>query len=91
MTIDHDNGRYRHDVQRWTVGQLRDALRDLPDDTVLRVEVARVPSSGHPDPWGDDQFVVTDASVDDDEDYSTGDLVLRVDYSSDWYMLPEGP
>jgi hypothetical protein len=89
VTADHSNSRYRHDVQRWTVGQLRDALRGLPDEAVLRVEVAQAPSTGHPDPWGNDQFVVTNAAIDDDRDYSTKDLVIRVDYSSDWYMLPD--
>ncbi len=88
MTVDPQGGRYRHDVQHWTVGRLRQALRNLPDDAVLRVEVARAPSSGHPDPWGDDQFVVTAVTVDDEGDYATGDVVVRVDYSSDWYMLP---
>jgi hypothetical protein len=88
MTIDHRNGRYRHDVERWTVGQLRDALSGLSDGAVLRVEVAAVPSTSHPDPWGADQFVVTSAAVDDDGDFATGDLVVRVDYPSDWYMLP---
>jgi len=92
MTIDYHNGRYRHDVERWTVGQLRDALRDLPGDMMLRVEVADAPSTNHPDPWGNDQFVVTNATIDDGGDFSTGDLVVRVDYSSDWYMLPaQGP
>ena len=89
MTIDSHNGRYRHDVERWTVGQLRAALRELPEDAVLRVEVAHAPSTGHPDPWGNDEFVVTDAMVDDEDEFGTGDLVLRVDYSSDWYMLPD--
>jgi hypothetical protein len=88
VTIDHRGGRYRHDVESWTVGRLREALRELPDDLVLRVEVAGAPSTGHPDPWGNDQFVVTDAAVDDDGDFSTGDLVVRVDYPSGWYMLP---
>jgi len=86
VTIDHQNDRYRHEVQHWTVGQLGEALRKLPYDTVLRVEVARAPSTSHPDPWGNDQFVVTGATLDD---YSTGHLVVRVDYSSDWYMLPD--
>ncbi|MGI5149524.1 DUF6225 family protein [Plantactinospora sp. CA-294935] len=88
MTSDYRDGRYRHDVRRWTVGQLREALRDLPDEAGLRVEVALAPSTGHPDPWGNDQFVVTSAAVDDKDDFSTGDLVIRVDYSSGSYMLP---
>ena len=87
MAPDHQRDRYRHDVQHWTVGQLREAIRELPDETVLRVEVASAPSTGHPDPWGNDQFTVTDAIFDDDGDYSTGHLVVRVDYPSDWYML----
>jgi hypothetical protein len=78
--------RYRHDVDQWTVGQLRHALQGLPDDLTLRVEVAHGPSSLTQDPWGNDQFVVTGAVVDDDGDFSTGDVVVRVDYSSDWYM-----
>jgi hypothetical protein len=53
--------------------------------------VTKVPSTGHPDPWGNDQFVVTDATVDDDGDLATGDLVVQVDYSSVWYMLPGTP
>ncbi|MEV4537800.1 DUF6225 family protein [Asanoa sp. NPDC049518] len=79
-------GRYRHDVQRWTVGQLREALQGLPAELTLRVEVSDGPSTLNLDPWGNDQFVVTGADVDDEDDFSTGDLVIRVDYSSDWYM-----
>ncbi|MGC5022182.1 DUF6225 family protein [Micromonospora sp. DT47] len=80
--------RYRHDVERWTVGQLRAALDGLPNDMVLRAEVAFGPSSGHPDPWGNDQFVVTDVIVDDGEYLRSDELIIRVDYSSDWYVRP---
>lgn len=55
---------------------------------VLRAEVAYGPSSDHPDPWGNDQFVVTDAIVDDGEHLWSDELVIRVDYSSDWYVRP---
>jgi len=67
---------------------LRDALRDLPDDMVLRVEVASGPSTSHPDPWGDDQYVVTAAAVDDGEHLCADEFVVRVDYSTDWYVRP---
>jgi hypothetical protein len=86
MSGSDTGGRYRHDVQRWTVGQLREALQGLPTDLTLRVEVSDGPSTLNPDPWGNDQFVVTGADVDDEDDYSTGDLAIRVDYSSDWYV-----
>lgn len=80
--------RFWHEVERLTVGQLRDALRDLPDDMVLRVEVAFGPSTSHPDPWGDDQYVVTAAIVDDGEHLYADEFVVRVDYSTDWYVRP---
>ncbi|MFE9193490.1 DUF6225 family protein [Micromonospora sp. NPDC007208] len=80
--------RYRHDVERWTVGQLRAALDGLPDDMVLRAEVAYGPSSAHPDPWGNDQFVVTDATVDDGDYLRSDELIIRVDYSSGSYVRP---
>ncbi|WP_222870755.1 DUF6225 family protein [Micromonospora sp. MP36] len=80
--------RYRHDVERWTVGQLRAALDGLPDDMVLRAEVADGPSTGHPDPWGNDQFVVTDAIVDDGDYLRSDELIIRVDYSSGGYVRP---
>ncbi|WP_369799868.1 DUF6225 family protein [Micromonospora sp. HK10] len=80
--------RYRHDVERWTVGQLRAALDGLPDDMVLRAEVAYGPSSGDPDPWGNDQFVVTDAIVDDGDYLESDQLIIRVDYPSEWYVRP---
>ncbi|WP_091195793.1 DUF6225 family protein [Micromonospora narathiwatensis] len=78
--------RYRHEVDRWTVGQLRAALDGLPDDMVLRVEVPFGPSSAHPDPWGNDQFVVTAATVDDGDHLPVDEFVVRVDYPADWYV-----
>ncbi len=84
-----NGGRYDHDVRRWTVGELRRAMADLPDDLTLRVEVAGGPSTLTREPWGNDQFVVIGAAVDDEDDFSTGDLVVRVDYSSGWYMGSE--
>ncbi len=83
-------GRFRHDVPQLTVGQLRAALRDLPDDMVLRAEVASAPSTGHPDPWGDDQFVVVGAIVDDGDYLPEDELILRIDYAPDWYVPAEG-
>lgn len=80
--------RFRHEVERLTVGRLRDALRDLPDDMVLRVEVALGPSTSHPDPWGDDQYVVTAAAVDDGAHLHADEFVVRVDYPADWYVRP---
>ncbi|GAB2943192.1 hypothetical protein GCM10027280_34840 [Micromonospora polyrhachis] len=80
--------RYRHDVARWTVGKLRNALDGLPDDMVLRAEVAFGPSSGHPDPWGNDQFVVTGATVDDGDYLRSDELIIRVDYPADDYVRP---
>jgi Family of unknown function (DUF6225) len=78
--------RFWHEVERMTVGQLRDAIQDLPDDMVLRVEVAFGPSTSHPDPWGNDQYVVTAAAVDDGEHLHADELVVRVDYPTDWYV-----
>lgn len=87
MTDDEVEG-YWHEVERMTVGQLRDALRDLPDDMVLRVEVAFGPSTSHPDPWGNDQYVVTAAAVDEGEHLRADEFVVRVDYPTDWYVRP---
>jgi hypothetical protein len=86
-----DVERYRHDAERWTVGQLRGALDRLPDGMVLRAEVAFGPSSAHPDPWGNDQFVVTDLTVDDGDYLVSDEAIIRVDYSSGWYVRPVGP
>lgn len=54
--MDSDEELYRHDVQPWTVGQLRAALQGLPDDLPLIVHVAEKPG-------GDSvaEQVVTDA------------------------------
>ncbi|WP_354262131.1 DUF6225 family protein [Paractinoplanes tereljensis] len=47
---------HHHRVDQWTVGRLRAALQQLPDDTVLRAEVADSPSTWPgSDPWGNDQ------------------------------------
>jgi hypothetical protein len=53
---------------------------------VLRAEVAFGPSSGHPDPWGNDQFVITAAAVNDGNHLPADEFVVRIDYSSDWYV-----
>lgn len=45
---------------RWTVGQLRDALAEHPDDMPLRVAV---PDAKHPDLYVDDDYVVTGAGI----------------------------
>ncbi|MFB9181633.1 DUF6225 family protein [Dactylosporangium sucinum] len=52
MAIDEPNCRYRHDIEQWTVGQLRHALSGLSDDTVLRVEVAQARRFHPPDGSG---------------------------------------
>ncbi|SBT47674.1 hypothetical protein GA0070621_2963 [Micromonospora narathiwatensis] len=53
---------------------------------MLRVEVPFGPSSAHPDPWGNDQFVVTAATVDDGDHLPVDEFVVRVDYPADWYV-----
>ena len=78
--------RFWHEVQRWTVGELRAALDGLPDDMTVRAEVAYSPSTGDPDPWGQDQFVVTGAAVDDSEHLRAEEFLIRIDYSTGWYM-----
>jgi hypothetical protein len=78
--------RYRHEVEHWTVGQLRDALNGLPDGMVLRVEVSSAPSTSSSDTWGNDQFVVTAAGNDDGEYLSSDEFVIRVDFPTDYYM-----
>ena len=35
--------RFTHEVTAWTAGQLREALKDIPDGTPLRVSVAEEP------------------------------------------------
>jgi hypothetical protein len=44
----------RHDVRRWTVGELRRSIAGLPDDLTLRVEVVYGPSTHTREPWGND-------------------------------------
>jgi hypothetical protein len=78
--------RYWHEVEHWTVGELRAALNGLPNAMVLRVEVSSAPSTCSPDTWGDDQFVVTAAAVDDGEYLSRDEFVIRVDFPTDYYM-----
>jgi hypothetical protein len=38
-----DEELFQHEVQEWTVGQLREALAEVPDDTPLIVFVAEEP------------------------------------------------
>jgi len=79
---------YRHEVEHWTVGRLHDVLHGLPGDMVLRVEVSSAPSTASPDTWGNDQFVVTAAAVDDGDYLSRDEFVIRVDYLTDSYVRP---
>jgi hypothetical protein len=76
-----------HEVDRWTVGRLREALQELPPDMILRAEVAYLPSTWPgSDPWGHDQFVVTAAGVDDGEHLRSDEFVIRIDYSTGRYV-----
>ncbi|MEU8607829.1 DUF6225 family protein [Actinoplanes sp. NPDC048791] len=78
---------HQHDVEHWTVGRLREALRDLPDDMVLRAEVADGPSTWPgSEPWGNDQFVITAAAVDDGEHLRSDEFVLRIDHPAGMYV-----
>lgn len=78
--------RFWHEVRQWTVGELRAAMEGLPDDMTVRVEVAYSPSTGDPDAWGRDQFVVTRAAVDDSEHLRKDEFLIRVDYSTGSYL-----
>ncbi|MEU9047585.1 MULTISPECIES: DUF6225 family protein [unclassified Kitasatospora] len=88
--------RYDHDVPEWTVGELRRALADLPDDLPVRVAVPKVPTTLQPDQEQDARWVVTGTSGADPR-YDTllrdGDevVVLLADHPSDMYMRPRRP
>lgn len=46
MDEQNDSQLHRHVASRWTVGDLRAALENVPDDEFVRVDVPNKPGSG---------------------------------------------
>jgi hypothetical protein len=87
----HDFEPYEHSVPQWTVGELRQALADLPDALPVRVAVPQVPTTLRPDEDQDARYVVTgtsnaapryDTLLRDCDEV----LILLADYPSAAYM-----
>jgi hypothetical protein len=80
-----DEELFRHEVTAWTVGQLRDALADLPADTAMKVNVSEEPGGEFVDEqvvicagfgtivWGDKRGVQTDPVFGIECEYPSGD------------------
>ncbi|MER5747715.1 DUF6225 family protein [Streptomyces sp. NPDC002225] len=90
MTDLHDFELHEHAVPQWTVGELRQALADLPDALPVRVAVPRVPTTLRPDEDQDARYVVTgtsNAAPRYDTLLRDGDevLILLADYPSAAY------
>jgi hypothetical protein len=84
---DQDMERYRHEVEEWTVGELRQALDGLPDGMRLRIDVPEAPRSN--DLQETDRELVLGGVFVDDADYlAQNELVLQADFSTDWYIRP---
>lgn len=89
----HDLEPYEHAVRAWTVGELRQALADLPDALPVRVAVPQVPTTLCPDEEQDARYVVTgtsDAAPHYDTLLRDGEevLILLADHPSATYMRP---
>jgi hypothetical protein len=82
MTGSHDEEQYRHDVTPWTVGQLRAAMADLPDDLPIEVAVAEQPGGVFVN-----LQVVIDAAANHDKD-SKSEFTIACEYPSGTYIRP---
>ncbi|MEZ0064879.1 hypothetical protein ABIA32_000867 [Streptacidiphilus sp. MAP12-20] len=93
MTNLGDYEPYEHTVPEWTVGQLRQALASVPNDTPVRIAIPKELTHRGPDDDQDASYVVTGTSPADPQyDTLLGDgdgdevLVLVADYPSATYM-----
>ncbi|SEL26152.1 DUF6225 family protein [Streptacidiphilus jiangxiensis] len=91
MTNLDDYERYEHTVPEWTVGELRAALADLPDDVPVRIAVPQELTSRGPDDERDARYVITGTSkADPNFETLIGEvddvLILITDYPSDTYV-----
>jgi hypothetical protein len=82
MTGSHDEERYRHDVTPWTIGQLRAAMADLPDDTPIEVAVAEQAGGAFVNLW-----VVINAAANHDKD-SRSEFTIPCEYPGGTYVRP---
>jgi Family of unknown function (DUF6225) len=86
---DVPDGTYRHKVPHLTVGQLLQALKELPAEMSIRISVAATPTGYSPrDPY-DHDFVLAGTRIYDGNDVPSDYLILDADFSSGLYMLPE--
>ncbi|MFF9193924.1 DUF6225 family protein [Streptomyces sp. NPDC014779] len=83
--------RYRHETVELTAGELLEALRRLPADAPVRIDVPSAPrtaetrdevDSGH------GHFVVSGVVLHDADHLHRDEVVLRADFASDWYVRP---
>ncbi|MGV9771428.1 DUF6225 family protein [Streptosporangium sp. NPDC003464] len=94
MADDVEIERYRHETVELTVGQLRDALNRLPDETPLRIDVPISPRceelSDSVDlnsvESGPHNFVLCGVVLNDADYLMRDELVLQADFASDYYV-----
>lgn len=80
MAGSHDEEQYRHDVTPWTVGQLRAAMADLPDDVPIEVAVAEQPGGVFVN-----LQVVIDAATNPDQN-TRREFTIACEYPSGTYI-----
>ncbi|MEU8149776.1 DUF6225 family protein [Nonomuraea sp. NPDC048901] len=94
MADDMEIERYRHETVELTVGQLRDALNELADETPVRIDVPISPRCEElPDSVdlnsvdsGPHHFVLCGVVLHDADYLMRNELVLQADFASDWYV-----
>lgn len=81
--------RYRHDTVELKVGELREALKGLPAEAPVRIDVPRSPRSGEMRDSicsGGHHFVVSGVVLHELDYLEQGEAVLQADFSSEWYV-----
>jgi len=77
-----------------TVGELLEALRGLPAETPVRIDVPPGPRTGGMRDRVDSStshFVVSGVVLHDADHLYRDEVVLRADFASDGYVRPIGP
>ncbi|MER5617543.1 hypothetical protein [Streptomyces sp. NPDC002215] len=85
---------YRHEAVELTVGELLEALRGMPAEAPLRIDVPLRPRSGEMRDSVDSgvgHFVVSGVVLHDADHLRQDEVVLQADFCSEWYVRPVEP
>ncbi|MQS14768.1 hypothetical protein F7Q99_31565 [Streptomyces kaniharaensis] len=94
MADDMEIERYRHETVELTVGELLEALSELPAEAPIRIDVPLSPRSGETRDSVDSgvsHFVVSGVVLHDADYLYRDEVVLQADFCSAWYVRPVTP